>query len=392
MPIMSSHSFSLRFLHLALLLFIVEFVRGSIIYAFLPVYGQKTLGMSIAVVGMAVTAHSLVDLVGKTIAGAILDHLSVRWVIMISMLLAFFGLLALPWMHVAWGFIAAAALFGVGISPVWLVAMSLVEERLRSTQMGLLYAFWLIGTGGGLVLTNFFLDHQSKFPLILSLILWALGILSTIFLSNQPIVGLKAPRLREQWSALKRQIRHTRPLLPGMLMQTLAAGMLIPVLPDFVSKHLGITYSDYSYVLMSGGAVAMLALLPMGRLADHFGKKWFLVVGFLGLSTVLWIAPLLKSVSATIVLAILLGGFYASVLPAWNALLAQYVPKDYKGMGWGLFSSIEGIGVLIGPALGGFIALHFSTVGTIVTSAFLLLSIAVFYGFSHKSFFEPQRS
>ncbi|MBE3594431.1 MAG: MFS transporter [Candidatus Carbobacillus altaicus] len=389
MPPMSKQPLNKSFLHLALLLWMVEFVRGSIIYAFLPVYGQKTLGMSIAVIGLAVTAHSLVDLLGKTVAGAILDHLSVRWVIMSSMGISFLGLLALPWMHVSWGFIAAAALFGLGISPVWLVAMSQVEERMRSTQMGLLYAFWLIGTGGGLVLTNFFLDHQSQLPLVLSLILWFIGTLSAFFLSDRPIVGLKTPRLREQLYALKRQVRQMRPLLPGMLVQTLAAGMLIPVLPEFVSKHLGISYSDYSYVIMSGGGVAMLALLPMGRLADHFGKKWFLVIGFLGLSGVLWIAPWVKSVTEVVCLAVLLGAFYASVLPAWNALLAQYVPPDYKGMGWGLFSSIEGIGALIGPALGGLIAYHFTTVGTILTSAFLLINIAVYYALAPKHFFEP---
>ncbi|WP_342672474.1 hypothetical protein [Paenibacillus tianmuensis] len=39
--------------------------------------------------------------------------------------------------------------------------------------------------------------------------------------------------------------------------------------------------------------------------------------------------------------------------------MADYVPKNQQGLGWGLFSSVEGIGVAIGPVIGGWLATTF---------------------------------
>lgn len=254
--------------------------------------------------------------------------------------------------------------------------------------MGLLYSFWLIGTGLGMILTNFLLDNKFKQPLVIVIIVWVVGMVLSFTIRDVEHAHYRTPSLRAQLRALRRQVRDMRPLLPGMLLQTLAAGMLLPVFPDFVSKHLGLTYTTYSYMIIVGGGLAMLGLLPMGRLADHYGKKWFLVMGFLALALALYMAPFAKTLWTAVAIAASLGIAYASVLPSWNALLAQYVPKEYKGIGWGLFSSIEGLGVLIGPSLGGFLALHTSSMVTVRLAATSLLIIALYYAFAPVRFEE----
>ncbi|WP_028987149.1 MFS transporter [Thermicanus aegyptius] len=370
---------SAHFFHLALLLFIVEFVRGAFVYSFLPVFAVEKLGFTVTIVGLAITAHSLMDLFVKSVIGMLLDHFPFRKVVSLSMFIAFFGLLWIPFVHTEWQLLLSVSLFGLGISPIWLVSMGQVDEEFRGTQMGLLYSFWLIGTGLGMVSTNFILDLESNLALWGFMIIWLMGSVSSLWIRETKNRIFHVESLKEQYEALKGQLKVMKPLLPGMILQTMAAGMLLPILPDFISKHLGFTYSTYSYILMVGGGLAMAGLIPMGRLADHWGKKWFLVMGFAFLSLALFLIPLSNSFWMVLFLTALLGISYSAVLPSWNALLAQYVPVEYKGMGWGLFSSVEGLGVLIGPALGGWLADRFTSTFIVVLSAILLGSIAIFY-------------
>lgn len=379
-----------HFLHLGLLLFIVEFVRGAFVYSFLPVYAVEKLGFSQTVTGLAITAHSLMDLFVKSVIGMLLDHFPVRRVVSLSMFIALLGLLWVPFVHTEWQLIASVLIFGLGISPIWLVSMGQVEEEFRGTQMGLLYSFWLIGTGMGMVSTNFVLDLETNIALWGLMIIWILGSIGSFWIRETKERFFHVDSLKEQYRALKEQVKVIKPLLPGMILQTMAAGMLLPILPDFISKQLGFSYSTYSYILMVGGGLAMGGLIPMGRLADHWGKKWFLIIGFALLSLSLMIIPLAHSFWLVLLLAALLGASYSAILPSWNALLAQYIPSDYKGMGWGLFSSVEGIGVVVGPALGGYLADHFSSTFIVYLSALLLGLIALFY-FLYPMTFDSHR-
>jgi MFS family permease len=78
-------------------------------------------------------------------------------------------------------------------------------------------------------------------------------------------------------------------------------------------------------------------------------------------------------------LSVLLGLSYAAVLPAWNAFLAHFIPQEQKGVGWGLFSSLEGIGIILGPVIGGWLAVRYNDSLAILISGLLFFIIALFY-------------
>ncbi|MGO4370340.1 MFS transporter, partial [Paenibacillus sp. MCAF20] len=67
------------------------------------------------------------------------------------------------------------------------------------------------------------------------------------------------------------------------------------------------------------------------------------------------------------------------VLPSWNALLAAYVPPKQEGLGWGILSTVEGIGVMIGPVAGGLIATWNGETSVVWFSAVLFGLIGLFY-------------
>jgi len=185
--------------------------------------------------------------------------------------------------------------------------------------------------------------------------------------------------LRSQATMFWERLRSMGFLFPGMILQTMAASMLIPILSDFVSKQMGLSHTSYSFMLIAGGGTVILCLVPMGKLSDRWEGRWFMVFGFMTFACALFGATFISTFHAAIVLAMLLGLSYAAVLPAWNALLAQYVPQDQKGVGWGLFSCLEGIGIIAGPMIGGKLAVQFGDSMAVAMSALLFLSIAMFY-------------
>ncbi|MBE3550670.1 MAG: multidrug resistance protein-related protein [Brockia lithotrophica] len=370
------------FFHLAFLLFATEFVRGLIVLSFLVIYGENVLGMSLTWVGLAVTAHSLADLVSKSSAGFFLDRFPARVVLGVLMGISFLGLVLLPFARDAWLFILSATLFGFGISPVWLLAMGSVEEERRSAQMGILYAFWLLGTGSGVILSNFLIGRGSVTPLYVALGVWGVSLLSVAFLRDFRHPAYRPPLLREQFRVLVHQFGRIRALLPGMLFQTVAAGMLIPIIPNFLAVYQKLPYDAYSYLLLVGGGLALGGLIPMGIAADRLGRRGFLLVGFFLMGVALLFMATPQPLERLLFWAAVLGIGYAALLPAWNALLAQYVPPNHKGVGWGLFSTLEGLGLMLGSGLGGFLADRLTTPNVVLISGMMLLSLVFFYLFA----------
>lgn len=372
----------------SVILFLVEFVRGAALVSFLPVFGQKTLGLDFDVIGIAITAHYLTDTALKMGIGALLDRFSIRFVVHAGLLTSLAGIALLQFAYSSWLFIAASALYGVGISPIWIVCLTKVKEEKRATQMGYLYTIWLVGLGAGPVVCNFIIDHSISLTYYILLALSALCWVLSLFISGAKATNVVSLPIREQFKVLGERLRHTKLLLPGMILQTGGAGMLVPILPSFAENRLGLSGAQYSMLLLAGGACTAAGLIPFGRLSDRLGgKKWFLVFGFVFIGVALYLLSTEPSIGVSMALAGLLGLSYAALLPAWNALLANYVPPQQAGLGWGIFSTVEGIGGMLGPVVGGVLAASMGEPSVVMYSAVLYGVIGFFYiWFPFRSF------
>ncbi|REE78806.1 putative MFS family arabinose efflux permease [Paenibacillus taihuensis] len=355
---MPKRLFSREIILFSVILFFVEFVRGAALISFLPIYGEKILGLSLDIIGIAITAHYLTDTALKMAIGYLLDRFSIRFVVHTGLFISLIGIFLVPFADMPWLFIVAAALYGVGISPIWIVCLTKVSDDRRAMQMGFLYTIWFVGIGAGPIVSNLLLDYSKSFTYYLLLGFALLCWLLSLFINNTKATGAATSLPpREQFVILKDRLRHMRLLLPGMVLQTMGAGMLVPILPSFAENRLGMNGAQYSLLLTAGGACTVLGLIPLGRLSDILGgKKWFLVLGFVFIGVSLYMLSLAPPMWECIVLTGVLGLSYATLLPAWNALLANYVPPKQQGLGWGIFSTVEGIGGMIGPVVGGTLA------------------------------------
>jgi predicted MFS family arabinose efflux permease len=173
----------------------------------------------------------------------------------------------------------------------------------------------------------------------------------------------------------------TRLLMPGMFLQTLSASILIPVLPVFAGKNLGLSHNSYGLLLMAGGAATVISLFPMGRLVNQIRPERVLSGGLLTASAAIAGLLLAGNKHNAIIWVLGLGFSYAAILPAWNTLLSRAVPRDKQATGWGVLSTVEGLGISLGPALGGALAGSFSPGAVLLAAAGLLLVMTLFYSF-----------
>lgn len=364
---------------LAIILYLVEFVRGAALIGFLPIYGKETLGLDLDVIGAAITAHYLIDTALKLGMGYLVHRFPVKKIINIGLLASLAGMALIGWADVPWIFISAAGLYGLGISPIWIYCLTKVKEESRGAQMGFLYMIWLVGLGSGPVVLNLVLVHSEMASYWIMVLVSAGAWLLSLMIPKEAHAEVAAVPFRKQLAVLGTHLKDMRLLLPGMILQTLAAGMLQPILPSFVKDHLGMASWQYTLLLLAGGGFTALGLIPMGRLSDRLGKKWFLVVGFILFGVALYGLTLGPVTVLAFVWAVTLGLSYAAVLPAWNALLAAYVPPEQKGLGWGVLSAVEGIGGLLGPIIGGFAATGYGEPSVVLSTAVIFAVIGVIY-------------
>ncbi|KAE8558800.1 MFS transporter [Paenibacillus polymyxa] len=373
-------AFKLSTLTLFTVLFCTEFVRSAFLFSFLPNFAVNESGQTVALVGLAVSLHYTADTLIKCVAGYLLDRFSLRWLLPTTFVLMLSGLAAVFFSPYAWGLVVGSVMLGMGASPIWLICLEKIRLTERAAQIGAIYTVWLACIGLGPVTINLTFEYGFEPAFRLMVALLAVGCIASFGINRTTSLHLQNVSFAEQAAGLRRRLVQLKWLLPGMVLQMTAAGLLLPILPGFAADHLGLSQPQYSLMLILGGAGAMLFLVPMGKLADRWGHKQMLFAGFVSLTVVL--ALLIVSMpppALTMLFAFMLGLSYSAVLPAWNAVLSYLVPEDQKGTGWGVLSGIEGLGIMIGPVIGGWLASQYTNAAAISLSAALLAVLALFY-------------
>jgi DHA1 family multidrug resistance protein-like MFS transporter len=350
--------FSPSVVSLLLTISLNEFVRSALLLTVLPLYLTKHLGLSKTIMGTALAIHYLVDNLLRSPAGWLIDRIGPKLPLMTGVSLEIFALSILTHTHSVLLVFAGCGLLGLGATVIWPAVITGVTNRIerdRTTVIGIIFQFWMVGSGLGPILINLITDATDRFAFLI--LFWGLGLTLIIVLTlkNAQVTNLKKPKLSKQQYlfSFAKQIKSIRSLFPGMFAQTFAVGLLIPILTLYSNNVLGLSNWWYSVLLASGGTVTILLMIPIGRLVDRFGGRYFLVGGFF-LSTLLFVLlPFMRTLLSLFVIVCLIGLAYALILPTWNGLLDRCIPPDKRGAMWGVFMTVEGIGSATGPIVGG---------------------------------------
>ena len=145
-------------------------------------------------------------------------------------------------------------------------------------------------------------------------------------------------------------------LYAGNLLTAIGLWFFLPLLPIFIGRRGG--SSALVGAVFAAGLLANAAIrYPAGWAADRWGTRP-VILGSMAAYSVLFLAYLLPlPLPAFIGVRCLHVAAAGAYWPAANGLLAQVTPPNQRGRAFGYMQSTMMAGMLVGPAIGGFIAL-----------------------------------
>jgi EmrB/QacA subfamily drug resistance transporter len=138
----------------------------------------------------------------------------------------------------------------------------------------------------------------------------------------------------------------------GMLLATLNSGTLVIALPD-LERALGVGLLTLVWVILAFMIASTVLVLTFGRLSDVFGRKRAFVLGFAIFTAASLGAGFATGGTDLLLWRILQGVGGALLFANASALVTDAFPREELGVAMGTNVMIAGVGLVLGPVLGG---------------------------------------
>lgn len=365
------------------ILFLMEFARGMYVLSYVN-YLPTVTSIAVAVTSAALSIHFISDAATNFVIGFLLKKFGTKIVLNLGFLLAFLSLFLIiffPANPII--IIISAIMLGIAVSPIWVIMLSSVEESQRGKQMGYVYFAWLLGLLVGWAFMNVLVKiHPTRFAFTMSLIViiaWILYYFVDVKLTNYDTKPVK-----EQLGQIVEVMKRHMILFPGILLQGASISALLPILPTYATKVVGVTTIEYTVAIAIGGIGCAISMLFLSKIIDKNSTGFMyavIFVGFILFTLFIFGLSLVNNIIVVWIVAAFIGLMYGILLPAWNTFMAGHIDPSEQEETWGVFNSVQGFGSMIGPLFGGLIAQFSNGLNnTFYVSAFIFLLLAIFYG------------
>jgi multidrug resistance protein len=155
-------------------------------------------------------------------------------------------------------------------------------------------------------------------------------------------------------------------------------GLMIPLLP-FYAEHFGASAFTVGLLLSVFALCQLLAGPPLGQLSDRIGRKPVLVISQIG-TLAGYILLALSNTLWPIFAARIIDGLTAGNISVAHAYVSDNTPPQQRTKAFGIVGAAFGLGMLVGPSLGGLLARHSLTTpiwGACVLSALSIVATTV---------------
>jgi MFS transporter, DHA1 family, tetracycline resistance protein len=187
-----------------------------------------------------------------------------------------------------------------------------------------------------------------------------------------------------------------------VLLDMVALGIMVPVFQPLVLSFAHGNYADAS--LLSGVFATIFAVVQffgspiLGTLSDRVGRRPVVLLSNFGTAVDYLILALAPNLGWLFLGRVLSGATTASITVA-SAYVADVTPEDKRAGAYGMISAAFGVGFVVGPAIGGLLAVHGLRLPFWVAGALSLINF--FYGLfvlpeslapEHRNAFSWQRA
>ena len=164
-----------------------------------------------------------------------------------------------------------------------------------------------------------------------------------------------------------------------LLVVMLGYSMAMPLLPFYIEAF-GVGGTELGWLMSTYSLMQLICAPVWGVLSDRYGRKPILSVGVLGYTISLFMFGLANSFAMMFVARSLSGILSSATMPTAMAYIGENSPQKERSKGMGQLGAAVGIGVIIGPMVGGLLSTNSLSLPFFVGSglAFLALLLIIF--------------
>lgn len=353
-----------------LLLFMVAMIfanlGGNMYGPLLPLY-LKELDAGVLQIGLFFTLSQIIPLAMQILGGWISDSLGrLRSIALGSLagVLSYVGLILAPtwqWVLLGEGFNSVTRSL-IGPSFDAFIAEQTQEEN-RARVFGITTTLFMIVSVVGPPLGGFMVDRYGfKWMLVCAGGFYLIATIIRIGMARAAAGGAEANPKKLTFTSLRLNLKSIGALvLSGGLItwilltdgvRDVAFAMSFNLMPIYLEEVGGMSIQQIGWMNSAFGVAMMAASIPGGWLADKYGERLGIILGFL-LEFIAIFSFVRLDTFAGFSLAWGLAGLGAGLMgPAYQSLISKAVPSHLRGTAFGLFSSSLGVISLPAPAIG----------------------------------------
>jgi MFS family permease len=345
---------------------LVNAVGNGVVMPFLFIYLHNVQGFSQGLTGGILAWIGAVGLAAGPVVGAIVDRLGGRRALTAALLVMTVGYGGLAVIEEPWHALAIGAIAGVGNAGFWpsqgALLAGLTEGAARHSAYAMQRITMNLGIGiggllGGVIATTS--DPDTFTTLFVLDAATFIGYALILQLVPDPEIPP-----HEGSPGTYRDVVRDRAFMAvvGLNVVFIAAGMalLMQILPPFAKNEAGVTEDQIGQIFFLNTLFIVLAQLPVSKLIEgHRRMRVLMVMGLLWALAWLIVAAggaWFEATAAAIVFAVAAVVFAVGETlqgPIWGPLVADLSPPQLRGRYMALSTGSWGVGLVIGPALGG---------------------------------------
>jgi MFS family permease len=337
-------------------MFLME-LGGELWRRFIPKY-MESLGAPILAIGLYGTTSDFLDGIYQYPGGFVADRFGRRAALRIFVTVAAAGYLAYlvapswPWIFAglvlatAWTAMASPTLFAV-------VGDSLPKGRraMGFTVQSILRRIPIViaPTLGGIAIAAYGLRTGVRVGITVSIVLAiiTLVVVSRIRIALPDIV--EPTNIVGVWRALPATLRN---LLASDVFIRTCDGMVDVFLVLYAVNVIGISASQFGFLIAVQMVSAIIVYIPAARIADRIGRKPFVVATFVCFS-LFPVAIVLSHSFAALVLAFIIGGLREIGEPSRKALIMDLAAPHLRARSVGLYYLLRSLAITPAAFVGG---------------------------------------